>query len=58
MANAVWTGSISFGLVSIPVKLFPAVTQKSIRFNQIDERTGARVRQRLVSAADGSEVPR
>jgi len=58
MPNAIWSGSISFGLVSIPVKLFPAISQRTIRFNQIDTRTGSRVRQRLVSAADGTEVPR
>lgn len=58
MATAVWTGSISFGLVSIPVKLFPATASQTIRFNQIDTRTGARVRQQRISAADGSEVPR
>lgn len=58
MPRAVWSGSISFGLVSIPVKLFTAVSSKTVRFNQIDRRTGARVRQRLVSEADGSEVER
>jgi DNA end-binding protein Ku len=58
MPRAVWSGAISFGLVSIPVKLFTAVSSKTVRFNQIDRRTGARVRQRLVSEADGSEVER
>ena len=58
MPRAVWSGAISFGLVSIPVKLFTAVSSKTVRFNQIDRRTGARVRQRLVSEADGSEVAR
>jgi DNA end-binding protein Ku len=58
MPRAVWSGAISFGLVSIPVKLFTAVSSKTVRFNQIDRRTGSRVRQRLVSEADGSEVER
>jgi DNA end-binding protein Ku len=58
MARAIWSGAISFGLVSIPVKLYNAVSRKSVSFNQIDARSGARVRQRLVSAADGEEVPR
>ena len=58
MPRAVWSGAISFGLVSIPVKLFTAVSSKTVRFNQIDRRTGSRVRQRLVSEADGSEVDR
>jgi DNA end-binding protein Ku len=56
MARAIWSGSISFGLVSIPVKLFSAVSRKNVAFNQLDRRTGARVKQRRVSAADGSEV--
>jgi len=56
MARAIWSGSISFGLVNIPVRLFPAVNRRSVRFNQLHERTGARIRQQKVSAADGSEV--
>ena len=58
MARAMWSGAISFGLVSIPVKLFNAVSRKSVSFNQLDGRTGSRVRQKLVSAADGEEVGR
>ena len=56
MPRAIWSGSISFGLVNIPVKLFSAVSRKNVSFNQIDRRTGARVKQKRVSAADGSEV--
>lgn len=58
MARAIWSGAISFGLVSIPVKLFNAVSRKSVSFNQLDSRTGSRVKQKLVSAADGEEVAR
>ncbi|MXW61914.1 MAG: Ku protein [Acidimicrobiaceae bacterium] len=58
MPRAIWSGSISFGLVNIPVRLFTAVRRKTVRFNQIDSSTGARVRQKLVSAADGEEVPK
>ncbi len=58
MARAMWSGAISFGLVSIPVKLFNAVSRRSVSFNQLDSRTGARVRQKLVSSVDGEEVPR
>jgi len=57
MPRAIWSGSISFGLVNIPVKLFTAVSRKTVRFNQIDSATGARVRQKRISAADGEEVP-
>jgi DNA end-binding protein Ku len=43
MGQAVWTGSISFGLVSIPVKLYPATEPKDVRFHLYDRRTGKRV---------------
>ncbi|QYG94079.1 Ku protein [Iamia sp. SCSIO 61187] len=56
MPSTAWSGAISFGLVSIPVKLYSAVTRKTVRFHQVDTRTGARVKQKRVSAADGSEV--
>ncbi|MBW3645402.1 MAG: Ku protein, partial [Actinobacteria bacterium] len=57
MPRAIWSGSISFGLVNIPIKLYNAVARKSVSFHQIDARTGARVKMRRVSAADGTEVP-
>jgi DNA end-binding protein Ku len=57
MPRAIWSGSISFGLVNIPVKLFNAVSRKSVHFNQIDNRTGARIKYKKVSAADDSDVP-
>ena len=56
MARPIWSGSISFGLVNIPVKLFSAVKRKNVRFNQIDAKSGSRVRQKRVSAATGDEV--
>ena len=57
MPRAIWSGSISCGLVSIPVKLFSAVSEQSVRFNQLDGRNNARVRQRRVNEATGEEVP-
>lgn len=57
MPRAIWNGSISFGLVNIPVKLYSAVSRKTVRFNQIDSATGSRVKQKRVSAEDGEEVP-
>lgn len=57
MPRAIWSGSISFGLVNIPVKLYSAVNRKTVHFNQLDMRTGARVKQRRVDAETGEEVP-
>ncbi len=51
-----WSGSISFGLVNIPVKLYTAVSRKSVRFNQIDRTTGSRIRYKKVSGESGDEV--
>ena len=57
MPRPVWSGTISFGLVAIPVKLFHAVSRKSVSFNQLDERTMSRIRYRKVSDETGEEVP-
>jgi DNA end-binding protein Ku len=57
MPRAIWSGAISFGLVNIPIKLYNAVSRKSVHFNQLDSRTGARIKYQKVSAADGEVVP-
>ena len=56
MPRQSWSGTISFGLVAIPVKLFSAVSKKSVSFNQLDERDMARIRYRKVNADTGAEV--
>jgi DNA end-binding protein Ku len=55
MPRAIWSGAISFGLVNIPVKLYSAVSRKTVRFHQIDAESGARVRQKRVGP-DGEEI--
>jgi DNA end-binding protein Ku len=57
MPRAIWSGSISFGLVSIPVQLYNAVSRKSVRFNQLDSRNDSRIKHRKVNAENGEEVP-
>lgn len=57
MPRPVWSGTISFGLVAIPVKLFNAVKRKNVSFNQLDDRTMSRIRYKKVSDEDGDEVP-
>jgi DNA end-binding protein Ku len=56
MPRATWSGAISFGLINIPVKLYSAITHKSVRFNQLDPSNNARVRNRRVNAETGEEV--
>jgi DNA end-binding protein Ku len=55
MARAIWSGAISFGLVNVPVKLFSAVSKKTVRFHQIDSKSGQRIRQQRVNP-EGNEV--
>ena len=57
MPRAIWTGTISFGLVNVPVRMYTAVSRKSVRFNQLDVRSGSRIRLKKVSALDGQDVP-
>jgi DNA end-binding protein Ku len=49
MPQAVWSGSITFGLVTIPVRLYPATQPKDVRFHLYDRRTGKRVRYERVT---------
>jgi len=48
MARAVWTGTISFGLVSVPVRLYPATRRKDVRFHELDRLSGQRIRHQKV----------
>jgi DNA end-binding protein Ku len=57
MPSAIWTGSISFGLVQVPVKLVSATKSRDVSFNQLEEGTGARIRYKKVSDQTGEEVP-
>jgi DNA end-binding protein Ku len=56
MARAIWSGSISFGLLNVPVKLYSAVSKKSVSFRELRESDGSRVRHKRVAEADGEEV--
>lgn len=57
MPRAIWTGAISFGMVTVPVKLYSAVDRKTVRFHQISGKTGVRVSQKRVDSQSGEEVP-
>jgi DNA end-binding protein Ku len=57
MPRAIWSGAISFGLVNVPVKLYSATSPKTVRFNQLSGKTGARIKQKRVDASTGEEVP-
>jgi DNA end-binding protein Ku len=52
-----WMGILSFGLVSVPVKLYSAVTRKTVHFHQIHALDNGRIHQRHVCSHDGEEIP-
>jgi len=56
VARSLWTGSISFGLVNVPVKAFTAGRDHDVHFHQLDKKSGARIRYRKVSEETGKEV--
>jgi len=56
MPRSIWTGAISFGLVTVPVKLYSAVQRKSVRFHQLSGQTGVRIQQKRVDPTTGDEV--
>ncbi|MBL7493058.1 Ku protein [Frankia sp. AgB1.9] len=55
--RSIWKGVISFGLVSIPVKLYSATEERDVAFHQVRRSDGSRIRYKRVAAADGDEVP-
>ena len=56
MPRSMWSGAISFGLVNVPVKLYSAVSRKTVRFNQLSAKTGSRIAQKRVDPTTGEEV--
>ena len=57
MPRAIWSGSISFGLVNVPVKMTTAVSTKDVRFHQLHGADNTRIQQKRFCPADGEEVP-
>lgn len=57
MPRSIWTGAISFGLVTVPVKLYSAVNRKTVRFHQLSGKSGVRIAQKRVDPQSGDEVP-
>ena len=57
MARSMWSGAISFGLVNVPVKLYSSVSRKTVRFHQLNGKTGHRISQKRVDSVTNEEVP-
>jgi DNA end-binding protein Ku len=56
MPRSMWKGAISFGLVTIPVSVYPATEEKGLKFNQLHDEDGGRIRYKRVCEKDGEEV--
>jgi DNA end-binding protein Ku len=56
MPRAIWSGSVSFGLVNVPIKLVSATSPKDVRFHQLHDEDGGRIQQKRVCSIDGEEV--
>ncbi len=54
--RAIWKGAVSFGLISIPVRLFRATEERDVAFHQVRRTDGSRIKYKRVAAADGEEV--
>src|SRR3954454_18575637 len=57
MPRAIWSGSISFGLLNVPVKLYSATSRKQVSFRELRQSDGSRIRHKRVAESDGEEVP-
>jgi DNA end-binding protein Ku len=57
MPRSIWNGTITFGLVNVPVKLYSATESKTVHFHEVHARDGARIEHRRICPKDGKEVP-
>jgi DNA end-binding protein Ku len=57
MPRAIWSGNVSFGLLNVPVKLYSATSKQTVRFKELREGDGSRIRHKRVAEDDGEEVP-
>ena len=55
--RAIWKGAVSFGLVSVPVKLYSATESHDVSFRQVHAKDGGRVKYKRICSIDGEEVP-
>ena len=56
MPRSIWTGAVSFGLVTVPVKMYSSIQRKTVRFHQLSGKTGVRIQQKRVDPTTGDEV--
>ncbi len=57
MPKSIWNGTITFGQVNVPVKLYSATESKSVHFHELHQKDGARIEHRRFCSKEGNEVP-
>ena len=57
MARSIWNGTVTFGMVNVPVKLYSATESKTVRFHEVHQRDGARIEHRKICPKHEREVP-
>jgi DNA end-binding protein Ku len=57
MARSIWNGTITFGLIAVPIKVHSATESHTIHFHQVHESDGARIKQKRMCSKEGKEVP-
>jgi DNA end-binding protein Ku len=57
MPRPIWKGSLSFGLVNVPIAIYPTTTDKTLHFHQVEAGTSDRIRYKKVNERTGREVP-
>jgi DNA end-binding protein Ku len=57
MARSIWNGTITFGLIAVPIKVHSATESHTIHFHQVHDKDGARIKQKRICTKEGKEVP-
>src|ERR671922_3011359 len=57
MPRSIWNGTITFGMVNVPIKLYSATESKTVHFHEVHVKDGARIEHRRICPKDGREVP-
>ncbi len=57
MARSIWNGTVTFGLISVPIKVHSATEDRGVHFHQVHAKDGAQIKQKRICGKDGKEVP-
>ena len=57
MPRSLWNGTVTFGMVNIPIKLYTATESKTVHFHEVHQKDGARIQHRRICPKDEQEVP-